>query len=159
MAEKSTGIKTTGADTYVATQQAAEQAEGQSRVVQIISMTAGKIETGVSRLGVSSNDAMDVTSVSGSLVSGDNMYLACYVDHAQSNGSCLITPLLCDNDGSVLGYLAPKVSTVKIPVTKSGKYLSVCLSWEVMSSGAWKLFPLVSELSNGNSIDVYAYTF
>jgi hypothetical protein len=159
MAEKSTGIKTTGADTYVATQQAAEQAEGQSRVVQIISMTAGKIETGISRLGVSSNDAMDVTSVSGSLVAGDNMYLACYVNHSQSNGSCLVTPLLCDNDGVVLGYLDPKVSSVKVPVINVTNYLSVCLSWEVMSTGAWKLFPLVSELSDGNSVDVYAYTF
>jgi hypothetical protein len=159
MTERSVGIKTTGADTYVATFEAAEQAEGQTRVVQIISLTAGKIDSGLSRLSISSDDLMDVTSVSGSVVVGDNSHLACYVDHTQSNGSCLITPLLCDNDGSVLGYLAPKVSSVKVPVIKSGKYLSSCLSWEIMTTGSWKLFPLVSELSSGNSVDVYAYTF
>lgn len=159
MAEKSTGIRTTGADTYVATQDASEQAEGHNRQLQIITLTAGKIDSGLSRLAVSSNDSMDVTAVSGSLLVGDNAHLACYVEHSLSNGSCLVTPLLCDNDGVVLGYLPSKTSSVQIPVEKSGKYLSICLSWEVMATGSWKLFPLVSSLSNGNSVDVYAYTF
>ena len=157
--ERSTGIKTTGADTYVATSDASEQAESHIRVIQIISMTAGKIETGVTRSGVSSDDSWDVTTVSGDLIAGDNKYLGCYVEHTQSSGECLITPLLCDSDGIVIGYLPPKLSEVKVPIEKGGKYLSICLSWEVMSTGAWKIYPHVSGLSVNNTVSIDAYTF
>lgn len=159
MTEQATGIKTVGADTYVGTFLASEQADGKTRVIQIISMTAGKIETGLDRIGVSSDDSWDVTSVSGSLIAGDNNYLGCYVEHTQPSGKCLVTPLLCNNDGIVIGYLPPKISDVKVPVQKSGKYLSICLSWEVMSTGAWKIYPHISGLSDGNSVDVYSYTY
>lgn len=159
MTEQATGIKTTGADTYVGTFLASEQADGKTRVIQIISMTAGKIETGTTRSNVSFDDSWDVTTVSGDLIAGDNKYLGCYVEHTQSNGKCLITPLLCDDSGVVIGYLPPKVSDVKVPVEKSGSYLSVCLSWEVMSTGAWKIYPHISGLGEGDVVTVYAYTF
>jgi hypothetical protein len=159
MAEQATGISTRNPDTWVATFEGSEIVGGHTRQIQVVGITTGKIAGGLSRLSVSTNDSMDVTSVSGSVVVGDNSHLVCYVTHTQNNGACLVTPLLCDNDGVVIGYLPPKISNVKVPVQKSGKYLSICLSWEVMSTGAWKIFPLVSELSDGNSVDVYTYTF
>jgi|WetSurMetagenome_2_1015567.scaffolds.fasta_scaffold367686_2 hypothetical protein len=159
MTERSVGIKTTGATDYVAAFTASEQADSHNRVVQIIAMTAGKIDTGLSRLGVAANDSMDITSVSGSLVVGDNSRFACYIEHSQSNGTCLVTPLLCDNDGVALGYLPAKSSSADMSIVKSGKYLSPCLSWEILNTGAWKIHPLIFGLSDGNNIDVYSYTF
>jgi hypothetical protein len=99
VAEKSVGIRTTGADAWVATFLASERADGHVRNVQVVAITAGKIEDGVSRLGVSTDDTLDVTTVSGNLLVGDNNYLALYTSHTQPNGSCLVTPLLCDAEG------------------------------------------------------------
>lgn len=161
MAELSTGITVRSPTDYVATQQAAEQAEGHNRVIQITSMAAGKIEIGnnYSTRSVSSDDGYDMTTVSGSHIVGDNNYLACYVKHASSNGSCLITPLLCNQDGAVMGHLDPKMSTVGLPVASGSYYLAPCLSWNIMQTGAWKLYMHVSRLNAGNSIQLDAYTF
>ena len=128
MSELATGIVSRNPTDYVATRTAAEQAEGHSRVVQIISMTAGKIESGANsftRLGVTSNDALDVSSVIATMVAGDNNRLACYVQHSQSNGTCIVTPLLCDANGTPIGVLESKTSRVQvraswIPSTRTG---------------------------------------
>ena len=162
MSDRSTGIVTRNPTDYVATQDASEQAESHSRVIQIISMTAGKIASGtnsLSRLGVTINDAMDVSSVTATMVAGDNSRLACYVQHSQSNGSCIVTPLLCDATGDPIGTLEPKVSRVMVPVINAGQYLSVCLDWSIMNTGAWYLYFNISQISSGNSVNLYAYTF
>lgn len=44
MGQESIGIKTTGADHYVAAFTASEQAEGQTRVIQLVSIVSGKID-------------------------------------------------------------------------------------------------------------------
>jgi hypothetical protein len=159
--EKSVGVKTIGADTYIAAFSAAEQAESKSRVVQIIGLTAGKIlETpGLATRSVTSDDSADVSAIVGDIEIGDNSYLACYVVHAGLNGSCLLTPLLCDNDGSVIASLDSKVSRVMLPIYNGSGYLSNCLSWPVLETGAWKVFVHVTDLSTSNTIDIWCYTF
>jgi hypothetical protein len=159
LTEKAVGINTRNADQYVAAFVASEQVDGHDRLTQIVSLTAGKVGTGDFRLSVSTNDSEDVTTISGNLLVGDNNYLVFYTQHIQPNGCCLLTPLLCDSGGTVIGYLPPKLSSVQMPVTVSGKYLSACLSWAVMSTGAYYIYPLITGLSGGNSVDVYAYTF
>jgi hypothetical protein len=161
MAERATGITVKNPTDYVATQLAAEQAEGHSRVIQIISVAAGKIESGSnsSYREVSSDDSYTVTTVSGNIDIGDNAYLSCYIKHSDANGSCLVTPLLCNSEGAVLGHLDPRISSVGLPVASGSYYLAPCLTWNVMSTGAWKLYPHISKLSAGNSIQINSYTF
>ena len=159
--ENSVGIKTTGADTYVAAFTAAEQAEGKSRVVQIISLTSGKMDplVGSPTRGVSVNDTLDITTVTGSVSVGDNAYFACYLRHTQPAGSCLVTPLLCDDGGTVVGCLPSKISRVMLPVASGTNYISNCLSWPVMETGAWKIYPHVTDLSLSNTVDMWCFTF
>jgi hypothetical protein len=161
MGEKSTGIKTTNADTYVATFLASEEAEGKQRVVQIISLTAGKVDSslGSPARTVSFNDSSDISTLTGNIEVGDNYYLACYVRHSQLNGSCLVTPVLCDNNGTPMGLLESKKSQVQLTVTSGIDYFSKCLSWEVAGTGAWKINAYISDLSVGNSIQLWCYTF
>jgi len=163
MPEKSIGINTSNADEYVAAFEASEQADGHTRAIQIIATTAGKVDEtiGSADRTVSSNDSLDVTAVSGNIIVGDNAYFACYLAHSESNGSCLVTPLLCDNDGNVIGTLEPKQSDVNqgIPLVSSSAYLSRCLVWEVMTTGAHKLYPHVYNLSDSNSIDMWCFTY
>jgi hypothetical protein len=159
--EKSVGIKTTGADTYVAAFSAAEQAEGQNRVVQIISLAAGKVSSslGAATRSVSSNDSLDMSLITGDMVVGDNSFFACYLGHSQSNGSCLVTPLLCDNDGLVIGTLESRVSRVMLPVVNGAKYMSNCLSWPILETGAWKIYAHITDLSGSNVVDIWCFTF
>jgi hypothetical protein len=159
--EKSTGIKTTGANEYVATFKASESAEGHDRVIQIVSIASGKIDEslGSPTRNISSNDSMDITTISGNITIGDNSYLAVYPRHSQSNGSCLITPLLCDNEGVVIGCLETKSSSVMLPAASGTNYIANCLSWAVIETGAWKLYPHVSNLSSSDTIDLWCYVF
>jgi hypothetical protein len=161
MAERGTGIKTTGADTYVATFDASEQGDGHSRVVQVISLTAGKVSPtmGSPTRSVSSNDSLNMTTISGNINVGDNSYFACYLRHSQPNGYCLVTPLLCDDNGTVMGSLESKASRVMLPVASGSNYMSPCLSWPVLETGAWTIYPHVTDLSSGNSISMWCYTF
>lgn len=161
--ERGTGIKTTGADTYVATFKASQDVGGQERMVQIISLTSGKITDQVStptRSSVSVDDSMDTTTLSGMLQVGDDSYFACYTQHSEQTGQCLITPLLCDNYGNVVGVLNSKKAQVRLPVTVSGgAYLANCVSWPVLETGAWQIFPHVTDLSDSNSVDMWCFTF
>lgn len=159
--ERGTGIKTTGADTYVATFRASREVAGQERVVQIISLTSGKVSDslGDSTRSVSVDDSMDVTTLSGSVPIGDDAYLACYLRHSQPNGQCLVTPLLCDNNGTVMGTLHSKTSKVMLPVASGSNYLANCLSWPILETGAWSIFPHVSDLSQSNTVDLWCFTF
>lgn len=159
--ERKTGIRTTGADSYVATFRASEDVDGGERLVQIISMTSGKIDEsiGASTRSVSSDDSLDLTTLSGSVQIGDDGYFACYVRHSQKNGQCLITPLLCDNNGVVIGALNSKTSKVMLPVASGSNYIANCLSWPVMETGAWRIFPHVADLSDANSVQMWCFTF
>lgn len=162
MAERSTGINTRNADEWVATFSAAEQADGRTRVVQIVSLTSGKIDSvvGAADRTVSTNDSLNITTFSGNIIVGDNSYLACYVEHSVVTGSCNITPLLCDNQGQVVSTLPTKVSQVVLPTQSgSGNYLTPCLSWDIKGTGAWKIYPHVYNLSAGNTVDLRCYTF
>jgi len=161
MAERSTGINTRNPSDYVATFDAAEQAEGQVRLIQIVSLTSGKIDTakGSPDRTVASNDSLDLTTTSGDVTVGDNAYLACYTEHSQIDGKCFVTPLLCDNDGEVVGMLPSKESKVTITTYSGSNYFSNCLSWEIRSTGAHKVFMHVSELSTGNSVDMRYFVF
>jgi len=161
VSESAVGIKTVGADTYVAAYTAAEQADGKTRVVQIISLTAGKVDSslGSPTRSVSSNDSADISALTGDIEVGDNYYLACYVRHSQPTGSCLVTPILCDNQGTPMGLLESKRSQVQLTVTSGIDYFSKCLSWEVAGAGAWRINAYISDLSVGNSIQLWCYTF
>lgn len=161
MAERSTGINTRNPSDYVATFDAAEQAEGQTRLIQIVSLTSGKIDTTKSapNRAVSSNDSLDLTTTSGDISVGDNAYLACYTEHSQSDGKCFITPLLCDNNGEVMGMLPSKESKVIVTTYSGSNYFSNCLSWEIRGAGAHKVFMHVSELSAGNTVDMRYFVF
>jgi hypothetical protein len=158
MTERSTGITVRNPTDYIATQLAAEQAEGRSRLIQIVSLAAGKIETGISR-SVAADDSNDTTTLTGDLTVGDSSYLACYVKHSEASGSCLVTPLLCNVAGAAIGHLPPRYSNVTVPVVSGTAYLSHCLTWEVMTTGAYSLYMHVSQLSAGNTIDLNAYAF
>ena len=159
--ERGTPIKTTGGDTNVATFRASEDFQGQERVVQIISMTSGKVseDIGSPDRSVSVNDSLDITTISGNVLAGDNSYMACYLRHSQSNGQCLVTPLLCDNNGVVMGSLESKSSKVMLPVASGGYYLANCLSWPILETGAWKIYPHVTDLSDSNSVEMWCFTF
>lgn len=160
MSEKSVGIDTRNADTWVAAFEASETAEGHSRQIQIISMTAGKIDefVGPATRSVSSDDSLDITTVSGIEV-GDNAYLACFVKHSQEAGSCLVTPLLCDNNDNVVGTLETKQSKVGLPLASGSHYISSSLSWDIKGTGAWKVHPHIYNLSDSNEVSVWAFTF
>jgi len=160
MADRSVGIRTSGADTYVAAFTAAEQAEGKERVVQLTGLTAGKVSENLANSirTVISDDVYDATTFSGSIVIGDSAYLTCYLRHSRSDGECLVTPLLCDNYGIVMGCLDSQKSKVMLPVVSGTSYLSNNLSWAVMETGAWKVFVHVSGLSAANSVDLWAFT-
>jgi len=155
------GIVTRNADSYVARFEASEKVDGVPRAVQIISLTAGKIDSsvGAETRSVVSDDTLDVTTLSGSILVGDNAYLGCYVLHSSRNGSCIVTPLLCDSNGVVIGKLSSKETKVDIEFIKSGEYLSTCLIWDIRSCGAWKIFPHVYNLSSGNSVKLWVYTY
>jgi hypothetical protein len=159
--EKSVGIKTTGADTYIATFKAAEEADGRERLIQIISLSSGKIsETlGAAPRSVAADDSLDVSGITADFVVGDNAYFACYLKHSEPNGYCLITPLLCDNEGHVIGCLETKASQVKLPILDGSDYLSTCLSWPILETGAWKIYAHVTDLSVSNIVDVWCFTF
>ena len=159
--ERGTPIKTTGGDTQVATFRGSEDFQGQERVVQIISITSGKTNEGLGSPDrtVSIDDSLDITTISGSITAGDNSYLACYIRHSQPDGYCLVTPLLCDNDGVVMGTLDSKPSKVMLPVASGSHYLSNCISWPILETGAWKIYPHITDLSYSNSVDVWCYTF
>jgi hypothetical protein len=161
MTERATGIKTTGADTYVATADASEQADGKTRVIQIISLAAGKVSSalGIATRSVSSNDSWDMSLITGDMVVGDNSFFACYLGHSQNNGSCLVTPLLCDDDGLVIGTLESRTSRVMLPVVNGTKYMASCLSWPILETGAWKIYAHITDLSDSNTIDIWCYTF
>jgi hypothetical protein len=159
-AEQATGIDTSRANAYVATFQASQDADGQTRLVQIISMTAGKIDesVGSATREVISDDSLTLTTVSGIEV-GDNAFLSCYLKHSQETGSCLVTPLLCDNNDNVIGTLETKQSKVGLPLASGSHYLSNSLTWEIMNTGAWKVYPHIYRLSESNEVDVWAFTF
>lgn len=161
MAERATGISTANANEYVATFTASEEAEGQTRLIQIISLAGGKIEAAKpsAMRSVSSDDSYDLTTVSGDLLLGDNAFIACYTEHSELTGNCLITPLLCDNDGVVMGVMPTKKSQVSLPVYGSSNYYSNCLSWEVRETGAWKAYLHVSALSDSNTVELRYFSF
>jgi hypothetical protein len=158
MSEKATGVITRNADAYIATFEAAEQAEGQIRLVQIISITAGKIPevVGVPTRHVVNNDSLSITTLSGYLL-GDNSHLVCYVKHKEPGGSCLVTPLLCDNNNQVIGTLESKYSKVSLTLASGTAYLSPCLRWEFLGTGAWSIFPHVCQISEANEIDLWLF--
>jgi hypothetical protein len=158
MTERAVGITIRNPTDYIAAQLAAEQVEGHQRLIQVISITAGKIETGINR-SVSEDDSNDTTTLTGDLTVGDSAYLAAYVKHSEATGSCLVTPLLCNSEGAAIGHLPPRYSNVTVPVVSGTTYLSHCLTWEVMATGAYSLYMHVSQLSAGNTIDLNAYTF
>lgn len=159
--ERAVGIKTVGADTYVAAQNAAEQAEGKTRVLQIVSLAAGKVDSslGSPARTCSTNDSSDLTTITGDIDVGDNFYLACYLRHSQSTGSCLVTPILCDGAGTPMGLLESKRSQVQLTVVSGTDYFSKCLSWEVAGVGAWKIYPHVTDISTDNTVNLWCYTF
>jgi hypothetical protein len=159
--ERGTPIRTTGGDTNVATFTASELVGGQERIVQIISLTAGKIPEFLppATRSVSSDDTMDITTVSGNVVVGDNSILAVYPQHSQPTGSCLVTPLLCDNGGNVVGCLNTQAAKVMLPVVSGIAYFSPCLTWSIMNTGAWYVYPHISELSSGNDVNIWCFTF
>jgi hypothetical protein len=161
MTEHATGINTRNATAYVATQVAAEQADGNTRLLQIVSITAGKItgDAYSSTRTVSSNDSLTVTTISGNILVGDNSRLSCYVQHTQSTGSCLVTPLLCGADGKVIGTLETKQSNVMLPLVSGTNYISNCLSWSIMDTGAWYTYTHIYNLSDNNTVTVSSYTF
>jgi hypothetical protein len=162
MTERAVGIKTTGADTYVAAFLASEQADGQNRIIQIISLASGKFDAtiGAATRSISSSDSLDVSGLLGDIVVGDNAYFACYAKHSRASGSCLVTPLLCDDDGVIVGKLESKKSQVQIALDDgSGHYLSNVLSWNILGTGAWKLYAHVADLSDSNSVDLWCFTF
>lgn len=161
MSEKATGIISRNADAWVATFEAAEQAEGHSRLIQIVSLTSGKIGTsvGAPTRTVASNDSSDTTTFSGSIVLGDNNAIAAYIQHSQSSGNCIITPLICDNNGAVVGGLNPLRSTTILDLKgASNYYLGNTLIWDIKGSGGWKIWPHVSNLSDSNTIKLWIYT-
>lgn len=159
MTERATGINTRNANEYVATFEASEQISGSSRLIQIVALSSGKIDSSVSSplRSVSSSDSSEVTTISGSVSAGDNSFFVCYVDHKEKNGSCMITPLLCDNDGLVIGSLPPKTSKANPYLTKNTYYISSCLIWDVKGSGSWKIFPHVMDLSASNNIKLWGF--
>ena len=161
MTERALGISTRSATDYVAAFTAAESADGQIRQVQLIGLTAGKIDATVGAAGriVSSNDAMDITTLSGNTLINDSHYLAIYVQHTQPNGSCLVTPLLCDSTGRVMGSLESKVARVTLPLASGTNYIANCLVWPVLETGAWTVFSHVSNLSSNNTVSVWVFTF
>jgi hypothetical protein len=161
MSEKSVGINTRNADAYVAAFEAAEQADGYTRNIQIVGLTAGKIDQNLGDPDkiVSSNDSNNITTITGSIETGDNAYCAIYPRHSQSAGSCVVTPLLCDNQGTVVGMLDSKYSNVPITMYSGSDYISKPLIWDIKSTGAWKIYVHISELSDSNTVKLWIYTF
>lgn len=161
MSERSLGINTRNADAWVAAFEASEQAEGYTRAVQVVALTSGKIDQNVGEpiRAVSSNDSNDITTFSGNVEVGDNAFCAIYSRHNQSSGSCIITPLLCDNQGTVIGILDSKYSNVPITLYSGSDYISKPLIWDIKSTGAWKIFPHISELSESNTVKLWVFTF
>ena len=159
MTERATGINTRNSNEYVATFEAAEQVSGSSRLIQIVALSSGKIDTTVSSplRSISSSDSLDVTTLSGNINTGDNSFFVCYIDHKEKNGSCVVTPLLCDNDGSIVGNLPPKTSKANPYLIKGTYYISSCLIWDIKGSGSWKLFPHVMDLSASNDIKLWGF--
>ena len=160
MSESLTGISTVNADAYVATKSAAEVIGGKTGVIQLIGLTAGKIDQSVGSplRTVSTSDSFDVTTFSGSVLIYDDSFLACYIEHSQLNGSCLVTPLLCDNGGVVIGCLPSRQSQVNLPLQKGSYYISNCLSWDIKDTGAWKGFIHISNLSSSNTVKLWSFT-
>jgi hypothetical protein len=160
MPERSIGITSRAPTDFVAAFTAAEQADGESRLIQIISLTAGKISdtVGAPLRIVSVNDTMDVSTLTGDVIVGDNSYASIYVQHSQPTGSCLVTPLLCDGAGTVIGCLSPKQSQVCLTLQSgTGSYMSSNLNWDVKGSGAIKIFPHVSGISAGDEIKLWVF--
>jgi len=158
--ERSVGINTTNATDYVAAFIASEQADGHSRQIQIIAFTGGKIDStvGSQTRSVTSNDSDNLEYISDTVAVGDDCYLGCYIKHSEPSGSCVVTPLLCDAGGGVIGVLEPKKS-VAIPVASGSHYLSTCLTWQIMGTGAWRVYPHINKLSESNSVDVWLYSY
>jgi hypothetical protein len=161
VSEQSVGIVTTGANEYVAAFTASQQADGKDRVIQLIAVVAGKIDESVTSptRSVSSDDSLDMSTVSSPTLIGDERYIGVYIKHSEPDGKCLVTPLLCDNNDAVIGTLETKESKVQLPMASGSHYLSSCLSWEIMSTGAWKCFPHIYNLSDSNAVDVWMFTY
>jgi hypothetical protein len=158
MTEKAIGISIRSPNEWIAAFEGSEVVDGHPRQIQVVSLAAGKIESGINR-SVSVDDSNDTTTLTGDLTVGDSSYLAAYIKHSEANGSCLVTPLLCNSGGAAIGHLPPRFSNVTVPVVSGTAYLSHCLTWEVMATGAYSLYMHVSQLSAGNTIDLNAYTF
>jgi len=159
MTNRSVGINTQNADNWVAAITAAEEADGHTRLIQLISVVAGKIDESIGSPArtVASNDSLDITTVSGNVLVGDSSYMSMYIQHSQEDGSCLVTPLLCDNDGVTIGCLDSKVSRVSAPLKTGSYYLSSHLSWDIRETGAYKCFPHIYNLSSSNIIKCWIF--
>lgn len=161
VSDRAAGINTRNADAWVAAITASEEVNGHERLLQNITVTAGKVseQLGATTRSVFSNDTLDITTITGSVSIGDDGYFGCYIRHSQSNGSCLVTPLLCDNNGVVMGSLDSKKSYVSLPVASGTNYISNCLVWDIKNTGTWKVFPHIYSLSDSNAIDMWCYTY
>ena len=161
MTERAVGYDARNSTEYVAAFVASEEADGHTRLIQIMSVTAGKVDEDIGdpyRI-VSTNDSMDVDSLSGNLEVGDNSYLTCYIHHSEPTGSCLITPLLCDNNGVVVGTLEPRQSNVCLTMQSgTGYYMSNNINWDIKGTGAYSIFPHVSNLSSSNIVKLWVFS-
>lgn len=87
---------------------------------------------------------------------GDATKLHIFASHSQSNGTCKVTPVLLTNEGVVVGILTP-VDLAAGGISLDGKYMapiSTCLN----VAGAHKVGFHVTELSEGNTVNVFAWT-
>jgi hypothetical protein len=158
--ERSVGLDVRNPNAWVAAFVGAEEADGHERLVQLIALTGGKIDNivGTPTREVSTNDSFNVATLSGNLTVGDNSALSCYVQHSQLNGSCIVTPLLCDNSGTVIGCLNPQQSRECMTLQSgTGYYISPNLNWDTKGTGAFKIFPHVSNLSVGNDVKLWVF--
>jgi hypothetical protein len=169
MAEKAVLVKTS----YMATRDAVEQDDGShARVIERVDFASGKFVTpiGNAKRGNSSMinaaETLDLTNLpadlTGNLITvGDKSMLCVAVDQSYNTGTCTITPILYDNEGTpgIVGILPSKTFSQAYAFRRgasSGNYPMPVLTWDV--TGAYKIGLHISALTGtGNTVKAWGW--
>lgn len=153
----------------------ADISTGYTRHMEIVQVTETKFYSpwaltacrGESSL-VSSADSFDVTTLTvsgmGAIIVGDKCKLRVMVHQSVSGGSCVITPVIFDQQtsGLFVGVLEPKTFTIATTTpfrtgSGSGNYLSHVQSWDTVGGAHQIGFHISNITGSGNGVKVYAW--
>jgi len=145
MAEQASRISDQHSGDYIATRDAIEQdADGNSRVIQIVDFASRQLISPTTIRGISSfvtvQDSVDLSSLpaeltSNLLTSGDKSTLLVFPQHTANNGEVYVTPIIFNSGGTAIGIRATKASAMGTALfILSGVYYSPQLSWDLQGA-------------------------